>query len=479
MAMTVLTLIGYKQRIIFENDKIRASFKRRGFGTTRKQTSETRIKNITSCMPQFMEDTPLDVSVNNNLLCLIPDHSSTDAFESMSILLDFPHSSPQNYDFTSSSVLEYSNSDIDLYFYENYDIDATRYSIGIQLPSIHLSWTEKYFLDLYQNKFALSFPFFCDQQNPFLQVLFPIALENPQVRCALMLLAGSNELSLVNDELKDEYAKQKKTLFFIVKSYLCDPVSSGSQTSLSNDAIILFLLTSILIFEKLNGYNKNNTQMHLRALLTIFQRVEVSYILGNKLAWLAFKIFLCNDIMYSLSHFTEPFILCLNNYEILISNFSFVQLILEIIRHKLHRDVPRNSATFTGIGHKLSQKIDDIDDWKVVEWLPSLPLNDSKKTLNWDFFLAKIYKLHLRFYCAEDEDSKRMLATQIAQYILKLPTSCNVHIAILPHVKSIIGYLKGSPFSEEYLRRIQKLSEVSRYKVFESPQFLTDSFNFS
>lgn len=346
---------------------------------------------------------------------------------------------------------------------------------NVLLP-IKLSKAEIYLWDLYQNKFAVSYPFFCNKENPFLKVVLPLAVYNPDVRCALMVLAGSNELDLPNGQIMLEFDKQKSLLLASTKNLLEDNLIKSSFLQYS---IILFLLVTILLFEKINCGSRQKIDNHLLAMKCIFEVVGLTNIGENLMAIFAFKNFLYNDIMNSLAYGRDPILLQLSGYENLISKYPFIELIIDLIKYKNITAKNGKNLITDEVEFLLSERINTIDDFSAVEWFPSfvLDLHYDVKLVDNTVTLARVYKLHLLFYLSDNDMDKKKIAIQINDCISTLPNDCNYNIAVLPQLKSILRYLSKEGLADTYFKRFQLYFNSAKYPVF-NPENIFRDFDF-
>ncbi|CUM64502.1 uncharacterized protein PRCAT00002107001 [Priceomyces carsonii] len=345
------------------------------------------------------------------------------------------------------------------------------------LPIISLSSSEAYFWDLYQNKFAISYPFFCDNENPFLKVVLPFAISNSDLRCALMVLSGSNKLDLVDSRLKMEHEKQKGVLLTVITNSLRSNLEGSSLNEIS---VLLFLLVTILLFEKINGGHRSKIENHLRAIKYIFEVTGLRNIVRNDLALFAFKNFLYNDIMNSLTYSTIPYLFELSDYDELVSRYPFVKLAIDLIKFKNTAVMTLGDKAADDLRYEYQQslfikQIVEIDDVNAIEWFPSFATgNSSEPELStYKDSLAKIYKLHLLFYLSDKDLEKKSFASEMGNYVLKLPNNCNCSIAVLPQMHLIARYLNEEDLNETYFKRAELYTKTVKYPVFNPENLLS------
>lgn len=303
----------------------------------------------------------------------------------------------------------------------------------------NLSCLEIYFLELYKHNFALQYPFFTDYENPFYKHVVPIAYNDNDVRCAISVLCGQVMPLNLDDSIVLEYRKRKRSLKSVISVYLEHGVKRLSTYDMS---ILMFLMISMLLFEKNTHIYDTGLEEHLVVVGSVFQHFTFMDIYANDLALLSFKVFIYNDLMSSLINNRIPIVSHFSEYQDVVTNYPFIHLVVIVqkFRAELCRapDDPLVLQKLEGLRHMV--KTLSVRD--AVSWFPSFFLKQSNMNLaSLIETISLIYKQHLLFYLEVDEVRKKNIATSIYLNIMKLPNKYNIGVGVLPQIRSILEYL--------------------------------------
>lgn len=323
----------------------------------------------------------------------------------------------------------------------------------------NLSCLEIYFLELYKHNFALQYPFFTDYENPFYKHVVPIAYNDNDVRCAISVLCGQVMPLNLDDTIMLEYKKRKRSLKSVIPVYLEYGIKRLSTYDMS---VLMFLMISILLFEKNTHIYDRGLEEYLVVVGSVFQNFTFNDIYANNLALLSFKVFIYNDLMSSLINNRIPVVSHFSEYQDIVTNYPFIHLVVVIqkFRSELSRSPDDPLVLQKQDGLRYMVKALSVRD--VVSWFPSFFLKQSNlDQANLIEIISLIYKRHLLFYLEVDEVRKKNIATSIYLNIMKLPNKYNNGVGVLPQIRSILEYLDDAEMVA--FRKKMELLLLSRF----------------